>query len=85
MDGMSLALGPPIWRGVNLGSSFLQAGDVAVLAFVKEPHHMGIVGDDPIYGLSLIHSDGMAAKCVIEQGMDERLLKKIVAVFRRPV
>jgi cell wall-associated NlpC family hydrolase len=83
------ALGDPVWTGVVgqvVPSELLQVGDVCVLRFVLEPHHMAIVGDDEMYGLSLIHANGQPGiSRVVEQGLTEDFLKMIAAVFRRPV
>ena len=83
------ALGEPVWTG-SVGQvvqrELLQVGDVVVLRFVQEPHHMAIVGDSYLYGLSLIHADGtLGVGKVVEHGLTEPYQKMIAAVFRRPV
>jgi len=94
------ALGPALWEGA-LGQvaprSLLRKGDVVVIRFDVEPHHMGILGEDLIHGLSLIHSNGMRGLLsadgrrfekvgrVMEHGLDDVHLKMICAVFRRPI
>lgn len=83
MAGLIDALGEPVWRGREPARALLRVGDCVVSAFVREPHHLAIVGDDPLYGLSLIHSDGSAAKKVVEHGLSEHHRKQIVAIFRR--
>ena len=85
MDGLIAALGVPVWRGRGPVLELLQVGDVVCSAFVREPHHLAIIGDDEIHGLSLIHADGMQAKAVIEQPLNDVLHARIVAIFRRPV
>lgn len=85
MVGLIAALGEPVWRGRNPSLSLLQVGDVVCSAFVQEPHHLGIVGDDEIHGLSIIHADGLQAKAVIDQPMNDVMRERIVAIFRRPV
>lgn len=85
VQAMVAALGEPVWRGKRPLRSMLQVGDVVACAFVEEPHHLGVIGDDKLYGLSMIHADGNVNKAVIEQGIDDRLLSRIVAIFRRPV
>ena len=73
------ALGEPV-RGKP------EVGDVLVLRFEIEPHHMAIVGTDPHYGLSMIHADGSpSVRRVVEHGLDKRWFDRIVAIFRRPV
>lgn len=83
MAGLIHALGDPVWRGRKPSRDLLRVGDVVVSAFVAEPHHLAIVGDDRLYGLSLIHSDGSAAKKVVEHGLSDYHLGQIVAIFRR--
>lgn len=86
VEAVIAALGEPIWRGRAVARSILQVGDVVALAFVQEPHHLAIVGDDRRHGLSLIHADGTpGVSRVVEHGLTERYQNMIVAVFRRPI
>jgi cell wall-associated NlpC family hydrolase len=94
------ALGEPLWEG-SFGQvvprALLQAGDVVVIRFDVQPHHMGIIGTDAIHGLSLIHANGMRGLRsasgpgydkngrVMKHGLDDAHLAMICAVFRRPV
>lgn len=55
-------------------------GRVAVMKFQGEPQHMGILGDYPHGGLSLIHAYAKSRK-VVEHRLDEIWLARIVAVF----
>lgn len=70
------ALGEPV--------SGLQVGDVVILRFTKEPHHMGIITDYPYGGLALIHACGHNEK-VIEHRLSPDQIRRITHVFRRPV
>lgn len=83
------ALGEPLWKGAIgqiVPRPLLQVGDVVVLRFVREPHHMAIVGDDALFGLSLIHADGaLGISRVVEHGLSDPFLAMIAAVFRRPI
>lgn len=87
MAGVIAALGYPVWTG-RPGSvvprELLQPGDEVVMRFVREPHHLGIIGDDKIHGLSLIHCYGDIGR-VVEHGLDLTWQKKICAVFRKPL
>ena len=88
MTAVRAALGGPVWHGAKgtCPHDVLQPGDVVVLVFSLEPHHMAIVGDDAMYGLSLIHADGtLGVSRVVEHGMEAHHLAMICAVFRRPV
>lgn len=87
MNAVRAALGGPIWQGRpgRCPRELLQPGDVVVMVFVKEPHHMAVIGDDPLYGLSMIHADGtLGTSRVVEHGLDDNFLAMICAVFRRP-
>lgn len=85
MDGLIAALGVPVWRGRCPALEQLQVGDVVCSAFVQEPHHLAIVADNAIHGFELIHADGMQAKAVIKQPLNDVLRERMVAIFRRPV
>lgn len=65
----------------------LQPGDVIILRFEREPHHVGIVGEHNYGGtgaLTLIHADGMEGR-VLEQRLTPDAVTRITHVFRRPV
>ena len=76
-DYVKEALGEPI-------SDPLQSGDVLILRFEREPHHMAIVGTYPYGGLSLIHACGHNGR-VIEHRLSDKHVQRITSVFRRPV
>lgn len=89
------ALGEPVWRGA-MGAcrrDALRIGDVVVLAFIKEPHHLAWISDEALYGLGLLHADGTprlidgkrAHGIVLEVGLMDSQVKQIVAIFRRPL
>jgi cell wall-associated NlpC family hydrolase len=69
--------GPPVARGP-------EPGDVLLMRFEEEPHHLGIAGDYVYGGLSLIHAYGTAGK-VVEHRLDDLWRGRIVAVYRRDV
>tara|TARA_Y100001972_G_scaffold118447_1_gene158558 strand:+ start:903 stop:1250 length:348 start_codon:yes stop_codon:yes gene_type:complete len=89
MDAMAVALGAPIWSGLQervVPRELLQPGDVIVIRFDIQPHHIAFIGDDLIYGLSMIHcyaSPGINK--VVEHGLDDSWQRRICAVYRRPV
>jgi cell wall-associated NlpC family hydrolase len=83
MSGVRKALGEPVLDGPKVG-------DIVVMtsaAFgATQPHHLGIIGDDPHHGLSLIHADGEpSVSRVSEVGLSDQYRRRIVAVFRRAV
>jgi hypothetical protein len=62
----------------------MRPGDVLVVRWGKEPHHMGIVGDRGA-GLSLIHAENWRHKKVVEHRLcftDNAM--QFVAAFRLP-
>lgn len=56
-------------------------GDILLLRFEKQPHHVAIVGDYIHGGLSLIHSSGEAGK-VIETIFNEYWQERVCLVYR---
>lgn len=62
----------------------LLPGDVLLLKFDIHPHHVGLVGDHPLGGLSLIHANADVTQNgkVVEQRLDAMWLSRITHVFR---
>jgi len=58
-------------------------GRVAVMRFKDEPQHMGIFGDYPLGGLSLIHSYVQSRK-VVEHRFDDEWSARVLAVYIIP-
>ena len=77
------ALGQPV-AVAPVRVSDLQVGDVIVLRFEVEPHHVALVADYLFGGFSLIHADGHTGK-VIEHRLAPDHVARITHVFRRPV
>lgn len=75
-DYVMQALGDPV--------DGLQVGDVVVMRFEREPHHMGIITDYPFGGFALIHACGHNGK-VVEHRLAPDHIKRITHTFRRPV
>jgi uncharacterized protein YijF (DUF1287 family) len=68
----------------NLGAPLAgewQPGDIALMRFVREPHHVGIIGDYAHGGLSLIHCYGEVGK-VVEHRLNETWRGRILEVYR---
>lgn len=67
--------------GEPLAPSQARPGDVAIIRWSgAEPQHMGIIGDHPNGGLSLIHAHN--AHGVIEQGLSGTVLAAVLEVYR---
>jgi cell wall-associated NlpC family hydrolase len=84
---MVKALGEPVWQGqpgTVVDRDLMQPGDVVLMRFVREPHHVAIVTDSATHGLGLIHCYGNIGR-VVEHGLDAMWQERILAVFRRPV
>lgn len=77
------ALGPPV-AVAPVRVSDLQVGDVVLMRFVVEPHHVAMIADYIFGGLSMIHADGHTGK-VIEHRLAPDHVARITHVFRRPV
>lgn len=78
---LAAALGEPVGNGP---SAALEEGDVVVMHFNSEPHHVGMIGRTPYGELSLIHADSVVGK-VVEHRLDKVWRERIVFVYRRPV
>lgn len=58
-----------------------QPGDIALVCWGHgEPHHMGIIGNHPSGGLSIIHAHNLRG--VIEQGLSGPVLAGVLEVYR---
>jgi cell wall-associated NlpC family hydrolase len=60
----------------------LAAGDILVMAYQNQ-RHIGIVGDHPAGGLTLIHAYAPSRK-VVEMRLDDRLTGRVIGCFRFP-
>ena len=83
---MTAALGEPV-AVAPVAVADLSDGDVAVLRFTAQPHHVGIVGQRDYGGMSaltLIHADGDIGR-VHEQRLTPDMAARVTHVFRRPV
>lgn len=77
-----------VWSGPKGACRFdrLKVGDGVLLSPGARARHLAIVGDDAMYGLSLIHADGTpGVGKVVEHGLNDYYLKMIVAIYRRPI
>lgn len=86
---MTAALGDPLWsEGAGAWEPLkLQDGDVIVMRFVKEPHHVAIVAEKDYGGtmaLNIIHADGHV-KRVHEQRLMPDMVDRITHVYRKGV
>ena len=89
-DRMRVALGREV-AAAPVSEKQLQIGDVVVIRFEREPHHVAIVGDYIKPGhFSIIHADNYPHRggingFVLEQRLAPDLVSRITHVFRRPV
>jgi len=82
-DGYSLMRHLTEQMSAQVSQSAMQPGDMITLAWDRHPHHVGILGDYPHGGLSLIHADGHSRK-VVEQRLVFSDRAKFVAAFAFP-
>lgn len=72
------------WLGVPVARDPLP-GDVVTWRMVGEENHVGLIGDHPEYGISLIHCYARAAGPgggrVIEHGIDAKERRRILEVW----
>lgn len=75
------ALGDPI------PTRELQDGDVLIMRFARDPHHMGLVAS-VMYGdlqaFNIIHAEGHTGR-VLEQRLTPDMLARVTHVFRKGV
>lgn len=63
----------------------MDLGDVLLMRFVREPHHLAIVADHPNGGLSIIHAlAGPTAGEVVEHALDAKWRSRVLACFAMP-
>lgn len=67
--------------GPSLGRFDLQPGDVVSIAYARATRHVGVVGDYPFGGLSLIHTDLMVGM-VTEHRLDSKWHRRITGAWR---
>lgn len=79
---VTAALGAPVALKPK-SFDLLRCGDVVLICFEQDPHHLALIADYPLGGFSLLHADGFTGR-VIEQRLSSEQLQKITHVFRRP-
>lgn len=86
VEGVTRGLGAPILTG-PVRREQLQVGDVCIQRFEIYPHHIFIVGDYYLGGLSCLHADGDQGPYsrVVEVRLDDDRIALITHVFRKPV
>lgn len=77
------ALGDPVHIGPPPAQQ-LQPGDVLLMRFEHEPHHLAIVTDYVLGGLGMLHADGHGG-LVIEHILTNDHLAMVTHAFRRPL
>lgn len=60
----------------------LRVGDIVTMRTEAHPHHVAIVGDYELGGLSLIHASG-EHRAVVEHRLSPEYMRRIVRVYRR--
>lgn len=85
---MTAALGAPVWEADGSGEVVdLHDGDVIVLRFDKEPHHVAIVAAANYGGtdtFNVIHAHGNVGR-VVEQRLTHDVVERITHVYRKGV
>lgn len=67
----------------SINAEQAEPGDVVLMSFTGEPQHVGILGDYPHGGFSLIHSY-LPSRKVVESRLDEVWQKRVVSYWRIP-
>jgi hypothetical protein len=85
---VSAALGEPI-ATEPVRDRQLRAGDVVVMRFEHEPHHLGIITNYPVGKgvFALLHADGNLGQKsrVLEVRLAPDMQERITHLYRRPV
>lgn len=68
---------------IEIPLEHIRKGDVLLFKVIHLPQHVGIVGDHPSGGLSLIHAYSPAGK-VVEEMLAKGWLSRTVAAYRVP-
>lgn len=68
---------------VRVPKADMRPGDVVLMRFDRHPQHLGIVGDYPLGGLSLIHAIQSPGH-VCEHRLDAKWLRRVVQAYRVP-
>ena len=80
-DGLRKVVQENMGQPIEPGQPWIP-GDVLLMKFVREPHHVGLVGSHPIDGLlTLIHCYGDVGS-VVEHILDDSWKKKVLEVYR---
>jgi cell wall-associated NlpC family hydrolase len=82
-DGHSLMRHLREEMAAEVSQADMQPGDLAVFDWGRFPHHVGIIGDYELGGLSLIHADNRNKK-VVEHRLVLTPPIRFVAAFRFP-
>lgn len=77
------AMGEPV-AVAPIQLSDLEVGDIAVIRYEVQPHHVVLISDYRLGGLGVIHADGHYGR-VIEHRLDPDMISRMTHVFRRPV
>lgn len=77
MQGLAAALGDPV-------EGEPQPGDVVVMRFDRDPHHVALIASSPYGALTMIHADGNHG-CVVEHRLSDDWRARIVAVYRKQI
>lgn len=75
-DAVLRNLGEPLPEGEPL-----LPGDIVLMRFSREPHHLGILGDYVHGGLSLIHAYGGVER-VVEHRLDDIWRSRVCSTYR---
>jgi NlpC/P60 family putative phage cell wall peptidase len=65
----------------DIDAASIRPGDILLFRIIHLPQHVGIVGDHPNGGLSLIHAYAPAGK-VVEEGLTESWRTRIIGAYR---
>lgn len=83
-DGLRETVQANLGEPTGYGGQDLAVGDILLMKFNREPHHIGVVGDYVHGGFSLIHTYGEAG-FVKEHRLDDVWRERIIESYRLTV
>lgn len=69
---------------LRIAPAGLQAGDVAVMRFRRDPQHLGIVVPYAHGGLALVHALSSGPRAVVEHRLDDRWRERVTHAYALP-
>ena len=80
-DGLREAVQRNLGQPAGTGAAGVRAGDVLLMRFSQEPHHVALATEHPLGGLGMLHAYAEAGK-VCEHRIEEIWASRIIEFYR---